>query len=103
MLFKDTFGAQNLSCAYVAASSLQISGLSGALLQFGFVVEEIHLRWASIHEEEDTRLCVFGQVSYTREHGVGACGGRSRFGGEEAILVQQPGESEAGEPGTHLP
>src|SRR6185503_14974830 len=79
-----------------AAADFQIDGLAVAFLQLRFVIEEVHLGWAAVHEEEDDGFGFGGEMGVFE--GEGIYGGGSRGGTEgEVVALEHSGEGDADE------
>jgi hypothetical protein len=103
VLFEAALRAEQFPGGDIAAARFEVRGLAVTLLQLGLVVEQIHLRRPAIHEEEDAGLRALRQMRDLRSCRTNPRRRRHRLRTEEAVLIQQGRERQAGEARAHLP
>ena len=103
VLPKSALRPEQLAGLNRTSALLEIRCLTVPPLQFGFVVEQVHLRRTAVHEEKDAGL---GADARECRRGPEVCqigDGCSSPGRKKALPIQQGTEGETGETRAHFP
>lgn len=102
VLLEGPFGADDAALFFVAAASegFYVNGFAVQRVQFGFVVEGVHVAGASVHEKEDDVFGFAGEMRLfwlQRAFPRGFAVGGKKLAAEEAVFFQQSGQCQRGE------
>ena len=90
VLFEHALCAKQLGLLDLATANLHVHLLAVVLLQLRLVVEQIHLRWPTIHVEVNAGFCLGRKMARSRSQWIYQCRGGSCP--ENLVTRENPGE-----------
>ena len=102
VLLEVPFRADDAALLFVAAApeGFDVHGFAVQRVQFGFVVEGVHVTGSSVHEEEDDVFGFAGEMRLfwlQRAFPRGFAVGGNELAAEEAVFFEQSGQCQRGE------
>ena len=101
-LTERPLGTEQGSGLHVAAALFERCGLTVATVQLRLVVEEVHLRGPSVHEEKNAGLGLRRKVGRFHSHRIRRHAGCHVGPRKETIGLEQSGQCQTGETRTEL-